>query len=177
MNSTSLTKPVDLQGLSLALAKTRADYETKIENVAEAAAKTITVWFGNISGVNSATVGTVAVGDEELIAGKTYQQIMNKFDDNTLMYFHYYDYFGQVNPNLDGSFSAICFKSNDLEKTEGIKIIYKSDGTITSSRFYIPVPEDDINVLNLLSDYGFVSPISDASGNVIVDVDGNLILG
>ena len=34
------------------------------------------------------------------------------------------------------------------EKTEGIKIVYKSDGTITSSRFYIPVPEDDINVLN-----------------------------
>jgi len=177
MNSTSLIKPIDLQGLSLALAKTKADYEAKIENVAEAATKTITVWFGNISGVNSATVGTVSVGDETLITGKTYQQIMNKFDDNTLLYFRYYDYLGQACPNSDESFSAICFKSNDLEKTEGIKIIYKSDGTITSSRFYIPVPEDDENILNLLTEYGYSAPLSDIDGNVITDVDRNLILG
>jgi len=34
MDSTSLTKPVDLQGLSLALAKTKADYEGKINHIA-----------------------------------------------------------------------------------------------------------------------------------------------
>lgn len=34
MDSTSLTKPVDLQGLSLALAKTKADYEGKINQIA-----------------------------------------------------------------------------------------------------------------------------------------------
>ena len=33
MDSTSLTKPVDLQGLSLALAKTKADYEGKIDTL------------------------------------------------------------------------------------------------------------------------------------------------
>ena len=33
MDSTSLTKPVDLQGLSLALAKTKADYEAQIDKV------------------------------------------------------------------------------------------------------------------------------------------------
>ena len=35
MDSTSLTKPVDLQGLSLALAKTKADYEGKIDTLTE----------------------------------------------------------------------------------------------------------------------------------------------
>ena len=177
MNSTSLTKPVDLQGLSLALAKTKADYEAQIDNVIKTSLKTMNIWFENTSGVGAVTVGTASVGDENLISNTSYQLMMNEFNNNTLIYFYYYDYHGQAFPNDDLSFSATCFKSNDLEKTEGIKIVYKSDETITSSRFYIPVPEDDIDILNLLSNYDFVSPISDASGNVIVDVDGNLILG
>ena len=180
MNSTSLTKPVDLQGLSLALAKTKADYEAQIDNVINTSLKTINIWFENTSGIGAATVGTASVGDENLISNTSYQLMMNEFNNNnnnTLIYFHYYNYHGQAFLNNDLSFSATCFKSNDLEQTEGIKIIYKSNGTITSSRFYVPVPEDDINILNLLSGYDLVSPISDAFGNVIVDVDGNLILG
>ena len=39
------------------------------------------------------------------------------------------------------------------------------------------IPEDDIDVLNLLSQYGYSIPISDADGDVITDVDNNAILG
>ncbi len=181
MDSTSLTKPVDLQGLSLALAKTKADYEAQIDNLAKSGLKVYYIGFINTSGIGDAVVGTATIGNEtlEMIDQQaSYQFINNAFDGgNTLIYFYYYDYRGQVHSNLDGSFSAICFKSNDLEKTEGIKIIYKSDGTITSSRFYVPVPEDDENVLNLLTEYGYSAPLSDIDGNVITDVDRNLILG
>lgn len=180
MNSTSLIKPVDLQGLSLALAKTKADYEAKIVYFAENGLKVYSIGFINTSGIGDAVVGTATIGDETLETideDVSYQFINEAFNSNALIYFCYYDYFGQALPNLDGSFSAICFKSNDLEKTEGIKIVFKSDGTITSSRVYIPVPEDDENILNLLTEYGYSAPLSDIDGNVITDVDRNLILG
>lgn len=41
----------------------------------------------------------------------------------------------------------------------------------------IPQPEDDILVLNLLTEYGYAAPIADASGNVITENDGTLVLG
>lgn len=41
----------------------------------------------------------------------------------------------------------------------------------------IPEPEDDINVLNLLTEFGYSAPLSDADNKVIVDVDDKLILG
>lgn len=47
-------------------------------------------------------------------------------------------------------------------------------GTVTYAT--IPNPEDDINIINLLAEYGFVAPIEDADGYVITDVDENLIV-
>lgn len=41
----------------------------------------------------------------------------------------------------------------------------------------IPEPEDDVDVINLLTEHGYPAPISDADGNVIVDSDNNIILG
>lgn len=41
----------------------------------------------------------------------------------------------------------------------------------------IPQPEDDTLVLNLLTEYGYAAPIADASGNVITEDDGTLVLG
>lgn len=41
----------------------------------------------------------------------------------------------------------------------------------------IPQPEDDINILNLLSQYDYSTPISDTDGYIITDVDNNIILG
>lgn len=41
----------------------------------------------------------------------------------------------------------------------------------------IPQPEDDVEILNLLSQYDYPTPISDADGNVITDVDNIIILG
>lgn len=38
------------------------------------------------------------------------------------------------------------------------------------------MPEDDINIINLLAEYDFVAPIEDADGYVITDVDDNLIV-
>ena len=85
MNSTSLTKPVDLQGLSLALAKTKADYEAQIDNVINTSLKTMNIWFENTSGVGAVTVGTASVGDENLISNTSYQLMMNEFNNNTFL--------------------------------------------------------------------------------------------
>lgn len=41
----------------------------------------------------------------------------------------------------------------------------------------VPQPEDDVEILNLLSQYDYPTPISDADGNVITDVDNVIILG
>lgn len=41
----------------------------------------------------------------------------------------------------------------------------------------VPQPEDDENVLNLLTEFGYSTAVEDADGYVITDVDGNLILG
>lgn len=41
----------------------------------------------------------------------------------------------------------------------------------------IPQPEDDINVLNLLTEFGYSTPLSDADNKVVTDDDGNIILG
>jgi len=38
-------------------------------------------------------------------------------------------------------------------------------------------PEDDIEVLNLLSSYGYPTPIEDGDGDLIEDADNNIILG
>lgn len=37
-------------------------------------------------------------------------------------------------------------------------------------------PDDDIKILNALTDFGFSSPLSDIDGDVIVDVDGNILV-
>lgn len=39
----------------------------------------------------------------------------------------------------------------------------------------IPQPADDIEVINLLPQYEFVSPLADADGYVITDADDNII--
>lgn len=41
----------------------------------------------------------------------------------------------------------------------------------------IPQPEDDENVLNLLTEFNFAAPVADADGNVVTDADNNIILG
>lgn len=41
----------------------------------------------------------------------------------------------------------------------------------------IPQPEDDTLVLNLLTEYGYAAPIADASGNIITEDNGTLVLG
>lgn len=41
----------------------------------------------------------------------------------------------------------------------------------------IPQPEDDINVLNLLTEFGYSAPLLDADNKVVTDDDGNIILG
>lgn len=41
----------------------------------------------------------------------------------------------------------------------------------------MPQPEDDINVLNLLTEFGYSAPLSDADNKVVTDNDGNIILG
>lgn len=41
----------------------------------------------------------------------------------------------------------------------------------------IPQPEDDINILNLLTEFGYSAPLSDADNKVVTDNDGNIILG
>ena len=40
----------------------------------------------------------------------------------------------------------------------------------------IPQPEDDVEILNLLSQYDYPTPIEDADGYVITDTDNNIIL-
>ena len=40
-----------------------------------------------------------------------------------------------------------------------------------------PKSADDVDVLNLLTEFGYTAPISDADGNVITDADNNIILG
>ena len=39
------------------------------------------------------------------------------------------------------------------------------------------IPEDDIDIQNLLTNYGYPAPIADKDGNIIVDNDNNIILG
>lgn len=41
----------------------------------------------------------------------------------------------------------------------------------------IPEPEDDVEVLNLLSEFDYPSPVADADGYLIEDADGYVILG
>lgn len=41
----------------------------------------------------------------------------------------------------------------------------------------IPQPEDDINVLNLLTEFGYSAPVADADNKIITDADNNIVLG
>lgn len=41
----------------------------------------------------------------------------------------------------------------------------------------VPLPEDDIDVLNLLTEFGYSAPISDADEYIITDSNNYLILG
>lgn len=41
----------------------------------------------------------------------------------------------------------------------------------------VPEPEDDIEVLNLLSEFGYAEPVTDADGKLIADADGKVFLG
>ena len=41
----------------------------------------------------------------------------------------------------------------------------------------VPQQEDDIDVLNLLSEFGYSTPLSDADDYIISDSDNNIILG
>ena len=49
------------------------------------------------------------------------------------------------------------------------KLIEQSGGSASSA--------DDIDVLNIMSEYGFGTPISDSEGNIITDYNNNIILG
>lgn len=40
-----------------------------------------------------------------------------------------------------------------------------------------PQSEDDVNVLNLLTEFQFTAPITDADGDLIIDTDGYTVLG
>lgn len=41
----------------------------------------------------------------------------------------------------------------------------------------VPIHEDDddIKILNALTDFGFSSPLSDVDGDLLIDIDGNIL--
>ena len=50
-------------------------------------------------------------------------------------------------------------------------------GLVTNVKALSPEAEEDKNVLNLLTEFGYSTAVEDADGYVITDVDSNLILG
>jgi len=56
-------------------------------------------------------------------------------------------------------------------------LVTDENGNIVVRDLEIPQPEDDENVLNLLTEFNFAAPVADADGNVITDADNNIILG
>ena len=69
--------------------------------------------FYSTTGIGAAIVGTTIVGDDVIATNTLYVDIYSTYENDALIYFSYYDYFGQANLNSDNSFSAICFKSKD----------------------------------------------------------------
>lgn len=71
--------------------------------------------------------------------------------------------------------------ANFLDLTTGLPALWAK----IKSKFYtkaevdalVAKAEDDVEVLNLLTEFGYVAPIADADGYVITDSDNNIILG
>lgn len=80
-------------------------------------------------------------------------------------------------PNKNGT---IVITSDVLTKNNTTSYTPTSDYNPATKKYVddnIPQPEDDVEILNLLSQYDYPTPISDADGNVITDVDNVIILG
>jgi len=116
--------------------------------------------------------GTIASGANQHVQGK-----FNIEDVNGI----YADIVGNGTSSIPSNAYTLDWSGNGWyagKLTVGINPINNMD--VATKQYVddsIPQPEDDIEVLNLLSQYGYSTPVSDIDGNVITDVDNNVILG
>lgn len=59
---------------------------------------------------------------------------------------------------------------NFLDKT-GLGLVW------AKIKALVPEPEDDVEILNLLTEFGYVAPMTDIDGNLITDSDDNIFVG
>ena len=108
--------------------------------------------------------------------------------DNRPIVFYLNDkFFGFVNVDWSDdrypAFYAEQFSKNysddgSITEKEVLTINHNNEITLETIEYpYDHAPEDDIEVLNLLSQYDYPAPISDADGDVITDANYNIILG
>lgn len=121
----------------------------------------------------------------------SYLQLINRdsdsIDDRPIVFYLDGRFFGFANIDRSNdrylAFYAEKFSkgySDDGGITEKEVLTIGRNDEITLETIEYPydhAPEDDIEVLNLLSQYGYPAPISDTNGDVITDTNYNIILG
>ena len=128
-----------------------------------------------------------------LIADKTYSEINNAFLYNKPIVFRYLGYTAfaaKYDYDRYWDFYAEFYWTDVSVEEEGTSfngsnvktvVVIHRDNTITKSGItyyqYNHAPEDDTNVLNLLTEFGYSAPVVDADNKIITDADNNIILG
>lgn len=187
MNSASLTKPVDLQGLSLALAKMKADYLNQIDMAAD---MSLGIYKVNFSTSYNA-VADVDVYESNVSWWDLFNRESDGLGNIPIVFYLDGQFFGFANIDYTDeeypSFYAEQFSKGYSDYSDDGLVITKK-GVLTINHNdeitfeiieypYDHAPEDDVEVLNLLSQYNYTIPVMDSDGDLIEDADGNILLG
>lgn len=71
---------------------------------------------------------------------------------------------------------GLAYSATNIELRMNHPVYHYKDGAIRLWSI-VAEAEDDEEILNLLTEYGYSAPIADADGNVVTDTDNNIILG
>ena len=136
----------------------------------------------NISSGATLTENTnyiVTTIDDELKSKLDSNDVLTK--TNTISYTPTADYNPATKKYVDDSISGFSTTLSGLSDTTITSVsdeqVLIYDGTTSKwINSDMHQPADDIDVINLLSQYGFSTPLEDADDNLIVDADDNIIM-